>query len=70
MAYGPRPLMIAGPLFCAGGLFYLSRITPDGSYWTQILPALVLLGIGLAMLFVPLQNLALTCGVPNPGHRG
>jgi len=59
-AIGPRPLMIVGPLFAAAGLFYLSFITPDGSYFTQVLPALVLLGIGLAALFVPLQNLALT----------
>ncbi len=57
---GPRPFMIAGPLIAAGGLLYLSFITPDGSYWTQVLPALALLGIGLAMIFVPLQNLALT----------
>ena len=57
---GPRVLMIAGPLFAAAGLFYLSFITPDGNYFTQVLPALVLLGIGLAALFVPLQNLALT----------
>jgi len=62
---GPRPLMIVGPLFSAAGLFYLSFITPDGSYFTQVLPALVLLGIGLAMLFVPLQNLALTGVAPH-----
>lgn len=57
---GPRPLMIVGPLFAAGGLFYLSFVTPGGNYFTEVLPALVLLGIGLAALFVPLQNLALT----------
>lgn len=59
-AFGPRPLMILGPLFSAAGLFYLLGITADGNYFTQVLPALVLLGIGLSMLFVPLQNLALT----------
>ena len=56
---GPRPMMIAGPLFSAAGLFYLTGISVDGNYWTQVLPALVLLGIGLSMLFVPVQNLAL-----------
>lgn len=59
-AFGPRPLMIVGPLFAAAGLFYLMGVSPDGNYFVQVLPALVLLGIGLAMLFVPLQNLALT----------
>lgn len=57
--FGPRPMMIAGPLFSAAGMFYLMGIQPDGNYWTQVLPALVLLGIGLSMLFVPVQNLAL-----------
>jgi EmrB/QacA subfamily drug resistance transporter len=62
---GPRPMMIAGPLFAAAGLFYLVGISPDGNYWTQVLPALVLLGIGLSMLFVPVQNLALTGVAPH-----
>ena len=57
---GPRLLMIVGPLFGAAGLFYLTGVTPEGSYFTQVLPGLVLLGLGLAMVFVPLQNLALT----------
>ncbi|NUU19104.1 MFS transporter [Cellulomonas humilata] len=59
--FGPRPLLIAGPLFCAAGLFFFAMaITPAGSYVTQVLPGLVLLGIGFSGLFVPLQNLALT----------
>lgn len=58
--FGPRPLMIIGPLFAAAGMFTLLGITADGNYFVQVLPALVLLGIGLSMLFVPLQNLALS----------
>ena len=58
--FGPRPFMIVGPIIVAGGLLLLSGVTVDGSYLTHILPGLVLLGIGLAMIFVPLQNLALT----------
>ena len=64
-AIGPRLLMIVGPLFAAAGLFYLSFITPGGNYFTEVLPALVLLGIGLEALFVPLQNLALTGVAPH-----
>lgn len=62
--YGPRPLMIVGPLLSAAGLFYLAGVSPEGSYWSQVFPALVALGIGLSMLFVPLQNLALTGVAP------
>jgi MFS family permease len=62
---GPRLLMIVGPLVSAAGLFYLSGITAGGDYFTEVLPALVLLGIGLAMIFVTLQNLALTGVAPH-----
>lgn len=59
-AVGPRPLMIVGPLLAAAGLFYLSRIRADGNYYVDVLPALIVLGLGLAAIIVPLQNLALT----------
>jgi EmrB/QacA subfamily drug resistance transporter len=56
---GPKPLLIGGPLVAAVGLVILSRITADGSYWTQVLPGLVVMGIGMAGIFVPAQNVAL-----------
>lgn len=57
--FGPRPLMIIGPLVSAAALFMLLGITPGGNYFIQVLPALIVLGVGLSMLFVPVQNLAL-----------
>ncbi|MGI9825392.1 MFS transporter [Agromyces sp. Marseille-Q5079] len=57
--FGPRYLMIAGPLVVAAGLVWLSFITADGDYAVQVLPGMVLMGIGMAFVFVPLQNLAL-----------
>ncbi|GII98245.1 EmrB/QacA subfamily drug resistance transporter [Sediminihabitans luteus] len=62
---GPRPLMIAGPLIAAVGLFYLSGISPEGSYAVEVLPALLVLGLGLSFVLVPLQNLALTGVAPH-----
>jgi hypothetical protein len=56
---GPRLLMTFGPVIAAGGLLWFSRITADGAYAVQVLPGQILLGIGLAMVFVPMQNLAL-----------
>lgn len=58
--FGPRPIMTAGPLLAAAGLVYLSFVTPDGSYWVQVLPGLLVMGVGLSGLFVPIQNLALS----------
>ncbi|RFA10306.1 MFS transporter [Subtercola boreus] len=57
---GPRLLMTVGPLFAAAGLFWLSGITVDGNYAAQVLPGQILLGLGLALVFVPMQNVALS----------
>lgn len=61
---GPRPMMIAGPLVAAVGLVWMSSVTADGNYLTQVLPGLMILGVGMANLFVPVQNLALTGVAP------
>ena len=56
---GVRVPMTLGPVVGAVGLFWLSSITVEGNYALQVLPGLILLGFGLAMIFVPLQNVAL-----------
>lgn len=56
---GPRVLMTAGPLVAAAGLLWLSQISVGGSYAAEVLPGQLLLGVGLALVFVPLQNVAL-----------
>jgi EmrB/QacA subfamily drug resistance transporter len=56
---GVRIPMTVGPMVVAAGLLYLSRITVGGSYAVEVLPGLLLMGLGLAMIFVPLQNVAL-----------
>jgi EmrB/QacA subfamily drug resistance transporter len=58
-AVGPKPFLIGGPLVAAVGMLLLSGITPDGAYASHVLPGLIVLGIGMASLFVPMQNLAL-----------
>jgi EmrB/QacA subfamily drug resistance transporter len=57
---GPRILMTVGPLIAAAGLLWFSRVTVDGAYVVQVLPGQILLGIGLACVFVPMQNVALS----------
>lgn len=57
--YGPRRQLIFGPLISAAGVLWLSHITADGSYWTQVLPGVVLMGLGMGFTVVPLNNLAL-----------
>ncbi|WP_166138747.1 MFS transporter [Nocardioides ochotonae] len=58
--FGPRVVLTVGPLLVAAGLFFLSGITAEGSYWSEVLPGMVVMGLGFSLIFVPLQNLALS----------
>jgi EmrB/QacA subfamily drug resistance transporter len=60
---GSRPLIVAGTLIGAVGVFLLSRITADGSYVADVLPGLVVMALGLGAVFVGVQNAA-NAGVP------
>jgi predicted MFS family arabinose efflux permease len=61
---GARPLMIVGPAFAAGGMFWLSRVTETSSYAGGLLGPMILTGIGMGLTFVPLSLVALA-KVPN-----
>jgi predicted MFS family arabinose efflux permease len=60
---GTRPIMVAGALLAAGGVYWLSRIPVDGSYLTDLLPGLMIMSIGLGAVFVGVQTAA-NAGVP------
>ena len=51
---GPRLQMTAGPLIAACGLLLMLRIGPDASYATEVLPAVVVFGLGMTALVAPL----------------
>jgi EmrB/QacA subfamily drug resistance transporter len=57
-----RPLVLA-PLFMAGGLYLLSRMSVGGSYWTDVFPGLVLMAFGMGTMFITI-TIAATSGVP------
>ena len=52
--YGPRLFMGAGPLLSAGGILLLLRVGLDPSYLTDLLPALLVFSLGLALTVAPL----------------
>jgi predicted MFS family arabinose efflux permease len=61
---GTRPIIVAGTLLGAGGVYWLSRISVHGSYLTDILPGLVTMALGLGGVIVGVQTAA-NAGVPS-----
>jgi EmrB/QacA subfamily drug resistance transporter len=51
---GPRWLMTAGPLVTGAGLLLATRIGPNASYLADVLPTVVLFGLGLSATVAPL----------------
>ncbi len=52
--YGPRLFMTLGPLVMAVGALLLLSVRPDFDYWTQVLPGIVVWGLGLTATVSPL----------------
>ncbi|PBC97641.1 drug resistance transporter, EmrB/QacA subfamily [Streptomyces sp. OV198] len=50
-----KPVLLVGLALAATGMMLLWRAPSDASYLTDVLPAFVLMGLGLGMSFVPLQ---------------
>ena len=57
---GPRLQMTVGPLLIAAGMLLFTRVEGDGDYVTQVLPAVLVLGFGLATNVAPLTATALS----------
>ncbi|GGJ23252.1 MFS transporter [Streptomyces brasiliensis] len=54
----PRLLMGPGFLVAAAGMFLLAQLETGSSYASLVLPALVLLGLGMGTAFMPAMSLA------------
>ena len=52
--YGPRLFMGGGPLVAAAGLVLMQRVGAHVDYVTELLPALVVFALGLALTVAPL----------------
>jgi hypothetical protein len=61
---GPRlsviPVALFGMAMAGAGLILLSRVSADGSYLSDVLPGILVMGIGLGFTFVPLTLIATT----------
>ena len=58
--YGPRLFMSAGPLVAAAGMALMARLDDEVSYFSDLLPPLLVYGLGLAITVAPLTATVLS----------
>lgn len=57
---GPRLQMAVGPVVVGAGMVLLRLVGPSGAYLTEVLPAILVLGAGLALTVAPLTSTAMS----------
>lgn len=65
---GPRLPMTVGPAICAAGFLVLARVGADAAYLRDVLPGVVILGLGLSVTVAPLT--ATVLGALDERHAG
>jgi MFS family permease len=63
--YGPRPVLLAGLSTLAAGLILMSRMPAHPSYLTQMLPPLIVMGLGVGVAIPAVIMLAMTGAAPS-----
>ena len=62
--FGPRALATGGFTLAVLGMLWLTQLQADSSYAVHVVPAMLLISLGMGHVFVPLSSTALL-GVPN-----
>jgi EmrB/QacA subfamily drug resistance transporter len=61
---GSRPLLVAGMALMAGGLAWFAAASSPTVPYPELVPALLLCGVGMSMFFAPTANLVLSAVRP------
>jgi EmrB/QacA subfamily drug resistance transporter len=61
---GTRPVVVAGCLIAAAGIYWVSRVPLHGSYVTGLLPGFIVMSLGAGSVFVSVTAAA-NAGVPS-----
>lgn len=54
--HGPRLFMTIGPIVAGIGTLLMLTVTSEVNYWTQLLPGVLIFGLGLAITVAPLTS--------------
>ena len=65
LRFGPRATLIPSLLFIAAGLVLFARTPVDGVFATDILPPMLLIGLGAGLAFPALMGLAMSGATPS-----
>ena len=65
MRFGPRGTLLPGVVSVAAGLLLFARAPVDGSYVTDVVPAVGLIGLGAGLSFPSLMTLAMSGATPS-----
>jgi EmrB/QacA subfamily drug resistance transporter len=64
MRFGPRATLIPALAAIVAGLVWFARVPVDGSYVVDVLPSMLLLGVGAGLAFPSLMTLAMSDATP------
>jgi EmrB/QacA subfamily drug resistance transporter len=64
MRFGPRRTLLPGLVLIGVGLLLFARTPVDGNYATDVLPPMVLVGVGIGTSFPSLMTLAMSGATP------
>jgi EmrB/QacA subfamily drug resistance transporter len=56
---GVKPALILGMSLLTAGLLYFTQVSVDGTYWTDLFPGFLILGVAIPFAFVPITIAAL-----------
>jgi EmrB/QacA subfamily drug resistance transporter len=65
LRYGPQATLVPAMVFIVGGLLLFARTPVDASYAIDLLPAMILIGLGAGLGFPSLMTLAMSGATPS-----
>ncbi|WP_043619503.1 MFS transporter [Nonomuraea candida] len=65
--FGPKATTVTGLVLLAAGMAWLSLISPDGGFATDVLPASLVAALGMSLAFIPSLGTAISSARPEEG---